>query len=167
MIEILVVVVIMSLLLSLVIPLTGHFRRKGQDAVCISNLRSLHSYFSGYLLDHAMIWPQLPEALESGDGGSDDNDQLAEFWIKTLEPYGAHRDTWLCPSERTTFADDFSENAYNSSYIVTSFDNTPNIAYQWAKQPWLIERGGFHSGDANRVLPDGSIQKDYMPFPAK
>lgn len=164
--EVLITITIMASVLALAVPLIGHFKRKGQDVACMANLRSLHTYFSSYLLDHAMVWPQPPENI-GDDGSTEENDELAEFWIKTLEPYGAHRDTWLCPSERTSFAEDFDEKRFDASYIPTQYDSTPNIAYQWGSQPWLIERGGFHSGDCNKVMPDGSIQKQYMPLFAK
>ncbi len=158
--ELLVVITIIAILASLAIPLTSHFRRKAQDATCMSNLRSLHAYFSAYLLDHGMVWPQRPDGPDA-ESPAGKNDEVAEFWIKTLEPYGAHRQTFLCPSERSTFADNFDENSFDSSYGITEFDKTPNIAYQWP-QPWAIERGGFHGGGVNMVMPDGSVKKDYL-----
>lgn len=161
--EMLVVVVIIVILASLIVPLVGHFKRKAQDAGCMTNLRSLHASLGSYMLDHSRVWPQIPNGTLDDDSGDSENDSVAEFWFKTLEPYGAHRETWLCPSERASFKTDFDEKVFDSSYGVTEFEDTPDIAYKWY-QPWLVERGGFHMGDANRVMPDGSIRKEYFPF---
>jgi prepilin-type N-terminal cleavage/methylation domain-containing protein len=163
--EIMVVVTILAILLSLCVPLISLYKRRSEDLACMGNLRSLHTSFGAYLLDHSMVWPQPNEGLiNDASDAEDDNDQLTQFWITTLEPYGAHRQTWLCPSERSTFKTDFDEKRYDASYAPTPFDKTPNIAYEWGRQPWLIERGGFHGGEANRVMPDGSIQKQYLPI---
>ena len=161
-IEILIVVLIIAILLTLMVQTLGVFRRKAQDGACMSNLRSLHASFAGYMLDHAMVWPQLPGGGDNLDV-TEENDPLAEFWIKALEPYGAHRNTWLCPSERQSYAEDFDDKKFDMSYVPTQFDETPNVAYQWVSQPWLIERGGFHDGQANQVMPDGSIRKGLFP----
>lgn len=160
--EVLIVVAIMAALASILVPLIRHFQRKGQDAACMGNLRTLHTSFSGYLLDHGMVWPQVPEGMD--DSADDENDALAEFWFKTMEPYGSHRETWLCPSERTTFAQDTDSKIFDASYSPTQFDETPNVAYQWVRQPWVIERGGFHGGEANMVMPDGAIRKEHTPM---
>jgi type II secretory pathway pseudopilin PulG len=164
--EILIVVTVIAILGSLAVPLFGHFRRKAEDAACMGNLRTLHASFSSYLLDHKMIWPQLPGGID-GDGMAGENDVVAEFWFKTMEPYGSHRETWICPAERRTFAENTDSQIFDASYSPTLYDPLPNVAYQWATQPWLIERGGFHQGEANRVMPDGSIQKDFAPFPGQ
>jgi competence protein ComGC len=161
--ELFVVIVIIVVLASLTIPAMGFFKRRAQDAGCMSNLRSLHASFSAYMLDHERLWPQVPDSIANDDNVDDENDRLAEFWIRTLEPYGAHRDTWLCPSERATFAEDFDEKRFDASYIVTQFEDTPDVAYRW-QQPWLVERGGFHSSEANMVMPDGSLKKERLPM---
>lgn len=161
--EILIVVTIIAIVASIAVPLFSYYRRKAQDAACMGNLRTLHTSLSGYLLDHGMVWPQVPGNIND-DGSEGENDLLAEFWFKTLEPYGSHRDTWLCPSERTTFAQDHDSKNFDASYSPTQYDATPNTPYQWVRQPWVIERGGYHSGEANMVMPDGSIQKELMPM---
>lgn len=161
--EVLIVVTIIAILASLAVPLFGFFRRKADDAACMGNLRTLHTSFSSYLLDHKMVWPQVPGSLDE-DGMAGENDALAEFWFKTLEPYGSHRETWLCPSQRRTFAENTDSKIFDASYSPTQYDPLPNIPYQWARQPWVIEGGGYHQGEANMVMPDGSIQKEHMPM---
>ena len=161
--EILIVVVIMAILGSIAVPLYGHFRRKGEDAACMGNLRTLHTSLGAYLLDHKMIWPQVPPEID-GDGMEGENDAVAEFWVKTLDPYGSHRETWLCPSQRRTWAENNDPKIFDASYSPTQYDPLPNIAYQWGNQPWVIEGGGYHQGEANMVMPDGSIRKEHMPM---
>ena len=160
--ELLIVLVIIAVLASFVYPLYGWFQKKAQDAGCMANLRGLHAGFSAYLGDHAFVWPQSPENREGDD--DIEEDQLNKWWYEQLKPYGPSRKSWLCPGDRTGAADLTGEDNYDLSYIPTSFDEVPNRAYEWTRQPWLIERGGFHDkGMVNKVMPDGSIQKDSMP----
>ena len=140
----------------------GWFKKRAQDAGCMSNLRGLHAGFSSYLGDHAFVWPQSPETR---DGGEDiEEDQVNKWWFEQLKPYGIARKHWLCPGDRIGMEDITDEQHYDLSYIPTTFDEVPNRAYEWSRQPWVIERGGFHEkGMVNKVMPDGSIQKDAMP----
>ena len=167
--EILLVVSILAIIASLAIPAYGMFRRKAEDAVCMSNLRSLHAGFSSYLQDHAFVWPQNPYANKpDSETQGDETDPEAKWWYEQLKDYGPTRETWLCPSERAGFVEDNDPNHFDMSYVPTSFDETQNRAYFWANQPWLIERGGFHDqGLANLVMPDGSMRKDKSPVPSK
>jgi prepilin-type N-terminal cleavage/methylation domain-containing protein len=161
--ELLIVLVIIAVLASFVMPLSSYFRRRAQDAICMSNLRGLHAGFSGYLGDHANVWPQSPEHRKDAEEDIDE-DMLCKWWFEQLEPYGMGRKNWLCPADRTGDADVLDKQHYDLSYTPTPFDDVPNRAYEWTKQPWAIERGGFHKdGTANKVMPDGSIQKDALP----
>ena len=162
--ELIVVITIIAILAGLMVPVISYFKRKAQNGACMSNLKSLHAGFAGYLLDHQMVWPQLPGNITE-EGMSGENDQIAEFFIKAIEPYGAHRETWLCPSDRESFAESYDEKNYDASYIPTQFDNEPNAAYRYGTQPWLIERGGFHDQKINRIMPDASINPDSFPMP--
>ena len=160
--ELILVIAILAVLAAIAVPAYGFFRKKAEDAACMTNLRSLHASFSSYIQDHGMVWPQNPYALKP----ESDPDQEAKWWFETLESYGGTREVWLCPSERRGFAIDTDDEHYDMTYIPTAFDDTPNRAYQWARQPWLIERGGFHNeGEANLIMPDGSMRKDKSPMP--
>jgi type II secretory pathway pseudopilin PulG len=162
--ELILVISILAILTALALPAYGFFKRKAEDAGCMSNMRSLHASLSAYMQDHAFVWPQNPYQLEPGS----DPDQEAKWWIDELQPYGGTREVWLCPSERRGFAIDTDDEHYDMTYVPTAFDEIPNRAYQWSRQPWLIERGGFHDdGEANLIMPDGSMRKDKSPVPFK
>ncbi len=160
--ELLLVVSILAILAALIIPAYGFFRRKAEDGVRMSNLRSLHAGFSAYLHDHAFVWPQNPY-LGGPSNDNQDSDE-AKWWFEQLKDHGPTRETWLCPSERGHWADNNDPEFFNSTYVPSNFDETPNIAYRWPRQPWVIERGGFHEkGQANAVFPDGHIDKNIIP----
>lgn len=157
--ELLMVLVIIALLATLAFPTVGYFRAKAAYVGCVSNLKALHGGFASYLSDNQMIWPQLPEGLKLGEGGSS---QKAEWWFNQLQPYGITKKTWVCPAadadvQKVTE----TEGYYTSTYTVTRFDEQPNRAYQWISQPWVIESGDMHGvGKGPNVLfPDGRIER--------
>ena len=154
-IELLMVVVILSILATLSFPLNAYFRKRGEQAVCIGNLRILHNGALGYLQDHDMIWPQKPAAFE-------DEHDTWKWWYETLKKYEVRQDHWLCPADRQT-ADQKKKNPerHASSYIPTEFDSFPNTAFRWSSQPWFMERGQNHGKGqgANILMPDGSVRQ--------
>ena len=157
-IELLVVLVIIALLATLAFPLASYFKAKASYAACISSMKALHGGLASYLGDHQMIWPQMPEGLaREGEGG----DMVAKFWYDALKDYGIPKKTWICSADERLkdFAED--ENHYESTYTVTQFDEQPNRAYQWVKQPWVIESGEFHGKGVgpNVLFPDGRIER--------
>jgi prepilin-type N-terminal cleavage/methylation domain-containing protein len=160
--ELLLVVSIIVILAALMFPAYNFFKRKAEDAVCMGNLRTLHAGFSSYLQDHQFVWPQNPFLQMADDEGSDSDE--AKWWFEQLKGYGPTRETWVCPSERGHWAEVNDPDHFDSTYVPSSFDSTPNIAYRWPRQPWAIERGGFHEkGQANAVFPDGHIDKRMSP----
>ena len=159
--ELLLVVSILAIVSALAMPAYSFFKRKAEDAVCMSNLRGLHAGFSAYLHDHDFVWPQNPYLEKEGDSAENDE---AKWWFEQLKAYGPTRESWLCASERSNFVADNDPDVFESSYVPTSFDETPNMAYRYALQPWVIERGGFHDkGQANAIFPDGHIDKKTAP----
>lgn len=155
--EILIVMVIIALLASLVFPFLGIMRAKATYAGCTANLKALHAGFSAYLIDHQLVWPQPPEDLpRRGDEGS----ALAKFWYEHLKDYGVTKKTFLCPADADN-ASALDETHYESTYLVTEFDEQPNRAYQWPNQPWVIESGDLHGRGKgpNMIFPDGRIER--------
>jgi len=153
-IEVFMVMVIVAMILTLGFPLYSQFKAKAQSAVCIGNLRLLHTGFSNYIQDHDMCWPQKPD-----DAGAQEEDTW-KWWYKTLKPYDVSKKTWVCPSDKENKTDITSDDGgFIGSYIVTEFDEYPNTAYRW-NQPWLIERGTNHGQmeGPGMAMPDGSIQ---------
>jgi len=158
--ELLVVVGIVSLLLGAVVVISGKFVAKAKKVKCISHLRTLHASFTAYVEDEGH-WPQMPA---EGEVARMSEGEYSEFWIRALEPYGANRDTWRCPSDRTiedlrqTEADE-----YYSSYFATPFDADPSTPFR-LNQPWVVERGDFHGGGGHILMPDGSISQMTKAF---
>lgn len=157
-IELLLVVTIVAILATVAFPLFGYFREKARDVSCIGNLRMLYSGVSSHLLDNDMKWPQTPEADVSGTN----EEPLWKWWFETLRPYGVAKHHWVCPSEASTYTEQYyADDEFHSSYIPTDFEATPNIAYMWASQPWFIERGEFHGRNhgPNIIFPDGTVRQ--------
>jgi len=158
-IEMLMVLVIMALLVTMTIPVYGVLRAKAGMAGCIGNLRVIGSGLNNYMLDHNMVWPQMPQ------GNFNDEIQRSKWWETTLESSGVIHKNWICPNDKQSINWD-SRDEFRSSYAVTQFDEFPSSAFRW-KQPWVIERGGFHgTGNVgpNMYMPDGTIQQGYA-FP--
>lgn len=158
--ELLIAIVILLLLYTVGSAVISFAKSKAAFATCVSNLRSLHGGFSTYLQDHGMVWPQIPESVL--DASEEDEEREWEWWYNTMKDYGVTKKTWLCPSDSDTEEARLDEAGhYAGSYVPSQFDETPNTAYRWAAQPWLIERGQFHGKDKgpNLILPDGSVQR--------
>jgi prepilin-type N-terminal cleavage/methylation domain-containing protein len=148
--EIIAVMLILSILVLLIVPNYKTIVAKAQEMVCASNMRSIRLGLDQYLQDHKMIWPQAPE--------TEDDDALSAFWVATLQPYDISLRTWQCPTIRSMMRDQGQREDKSIHYAPTSFDPTPNIAYRWATQPWLIEVGDAHGKGPLICFPDGSIK---------
>lgn len=124
-------------------------------------MRTIHAAFSAHLTDKG-YWPQLPEDEQDWN-----EDKFFEFWILALEPYGASRDTWICPididNKRYANRSKIDPDKFFGSYVPTPFDENPASPYRWS-QPWAIERGDLHGKGAHMLMPDGSIQESQNPF---
>ena len=153
-IEILMVVVLVTLLITISIPSFTWLRDRASFAGCVSRLRIMHVGFNNYMQDHDMIWPQMSSGPTTKFPTESDE---WKWWFEQLEDHGVSRNHWICPSDRELTAKGHTED-YFSSYIPTAFDNFPNTAFRW-KQPWVIERTGFHYKDKgpNMLMPDGVI----------
>jgi prepilin-type N-terminal cleavage/methylation domain-containing protein len=157
-IELLMVSAIVGALATMCFPLFGYLREKSRDAACIGNLRILQLGAATYMLDHDAVWPQMPDDLRSGD----DEQPMWEWWFEELKDYGVAKRHWSCPSEIASQEQEHSiSDEFYGSYIPTSFDPTPNIAFYWTSQPWFIERGQMHGENhgPNIAMPDGTVRQ--------
>jgi type II secretory pathway pseudopilin PulG len=147
-VEVLAGLVIILILVVLIVPNYGHFLAKAEQAVCTSRMRTIHSALTTYLEDDRLVWPQGPPPEAPG---------WTEFWLERLSPYGVARKTWECPTLKKMLRDE-GETAFSLHYVPTTFDATPNIAYRWPTQPWLIEAANAHGQGPLIAFPDGSIK---------
>jgi prepilin-type N-terminal cleavage/methylation domain-containing protein len=147
-VEILASLVIVLILVALLVPNYGYFVAKAQEAVCLSRMRNIHAGVTTYLNDHQRIWPQGPRPEARG---------WADFWVRTLEPYGVPRKYWECPTLRKLLREQGDQD-FTLHYVPTLFPDTPGIAYRWPTQPWLIEMADAHGKGPLICFPDGSIK---------
>lgn len=94
-------------------------------------------------------WPQPPETLK--------NEEVEEWWINQLLPFGITTKTWICPTIHRTFLN-MPGIQPKSSFSVSAFDKAPTAPYKWPKQPWLIEVAGVHPHGPHICFPDGSVK---------
>jgi prepilin-type N-terminal cleavage/methylation domain-containing protein len=154
-VEILMVVIIISLLMTVSVPMYSFLRHKAGDAGCISHLRILGIGLNGYLLDHENIWPQVPESLLLNE------EEEMKWWVLTLKTYGIEQKYLYCPSDEGAFEkQEEGPDRFVGSYVITTFDEFPGTAFRW-NHPWAIERGSFHDPKVgpNMFMPDGSVVK--------
>ncbi len=152
-IELLLVVCILALLATISFPLFGVLRKKAGLAGCIGNMRLIGVSLNVYLQEHNMTWPQEPTT------GFTSETDMWRWWEATMKDYGVDKKHWICPSDASANSEqNLVGDTFYGSYIPTNFDEYPNTAFRW-KQPWLIERAGFHGGSRgpNVLMPDGSV----------
>lgn len=113
-------------------------------------MRQIHTAL-GSALNDIGHWPQIPENLE------DSEETYEDWWLETMEPYGAPSKIWQCPILRATQATDPNGYLLRMHYIPTDFDANPINPRRW-NMPWLIERGNNHGAGALMAFPDGSIR---------
>lgn len=152
-IELLLVMSIMALLATLSFPLFGALRKRAGLAGCIGNMRLIGVSLNVYLQEHNMTWPQEPSA------GFAEETEMWKWWEQTMTEYGVARKHWICPSDAGANNEkNLGGDTFFGSYVPTNFDEYPNTAFRW-KQPWLIERAGYHGGTRgpNMLMPDGTV----------
>jgi len=156
-IEIVLVVAIMAMLLTAGFPMFGYFREKAGYAGCVSNLRIIHVGLNTYMIDHDMVWPQVPDI--------DVDNEQAEFkwWAEKLKDEDVAARHWVCPSDNSVSPEEkknLGKGEFFGSYLPTMFDDMPNTAFKW-KQPWVIERGSYHGEKKgpNMLMPDGTVME--------
>jgi prepilin-type N-terminal cleavage/methylation domain-containing protein len=159
-IEVLMVITILAILFTLAVPSYSYLTDRAAFAGCVSRLKILHVGLNNYMQDHDMVWPQLPQGPVTEF--ATDNDEW-EWWYNKLKDYDVARHHWHCPGDDINTEKSKDQNSsdvdeFQSSYVPTTFDEYPNTAFRW-KQPWVIERGGFHykKQGPNMLMPDGSV----------
>jgi prepilin-type N-terminal cleavage/methylation domain-containing protein len=151
--ELLTSLTVIAILAVMIIPAFNYLKGRAEKTNCSNNLKNLYAGANLYTQDHG-IWPQI-------DPKTHKQPSYARNWQKALAPYGLAPENWVCPSvQRTLGNPDISSDSAKPrvDYIATPFGPKARAAYQWATQPWFIERGDMH-GDGNLLIfADGQIK---------
>ena len=150
--EIAISVVLVAILFAFAIAGASKMRARAQRIKCANNLRNLATAGNLYIQQNNS-WPQIRH-----DTGGDPA-EYAQAWINALAPFGATRDTWICPTIQNLLSNpDYSTiDTARVDYIATPFDDKPMSPKEWPRQPWFIERGDVHGTGNLIIFTDGSI----------
>ncbi|MDF1813452.1 MAG: type II secretion system protein [Verrucomicrobiales bacterium] len=158
--EIIVAVSIVTILVTISIPLFSHAKARAHKAACISHLRAFHGAFSSAIQDQGH-WPQPP--LDEGEW---DENKYFRWWIAEMEKYGVGENMWRCPGDKAAieFEQKVSrEKFFTGSYVPSNFDDSSTAPFRY-NQPWVLERGTNHGRGSHVLMPDGSVSERSNPF---
>ena len=137
-IELLVVIAIIAILAALLLPALGRAKQKGQQAVCLSNLKQTGLAFQMYLNDSADHFPDRRDLKSSLPGGYHPwtswppSDPRAGWAATNFQNYCPNLKVWSCP----TAVNSGTGNAVQSVQSTSSDTNGPLCRY-WA---WRFDR---------------------------
>ncbi len=137
-IELLVVIAIIAILAALLLPALARAKQKGQQAVCLSNLKEIGLAFIIYLNDHDDHFPDRRDLKSSLPGGYHPwtswppSDPRAGWAATNFLAECPNWNVWSCP----TAVSSPTGNAIQSLQATSNDTNTPPSRY-WA---WRFDR---------------------------
>ena len=139
-IELLVVIAIIAILAALLLPALASAKKKGQQAVCLSNLKQVGLAFAIYLNDHDDRFPDRRDLKSTLPGGYHPwgnatwppSDPRAGWAATTFSNECPNFNVWFCPAALNSA----TGNATQSVQSVSSDINAPLCRY-WA---WRFDR---------------------------
>ncbi len=137
-IELLVVIAIIAVLAALLLPALSRAKQKGQQAVCLSNLRQIGLAFEMYLNEHNDRFPDRRDLKSSLPGGYrpwtswPPSDPRAGWAAANFQNYCPDLNVWSCPAA----VNSTTGNAIQSVQAASNDTNAPLCRY-WA---WRFDR---------------------------
>jgi len=161
--EIIATMVVLSILVTLCIPMVKGFRSRAEGLKCAAHLKGLGLGVQAYITDYRR-WPQIPPEKKGGNlqssALSDSGQAFAEKWIAVLAPYGVDEGTWRCPTVENQMRLQGKKEALEKKridYVPTTFDANPDSPTKWPRHPWFVERGSLHGTGPNILFGDGTV----------
>jgi prepilin-type N-terminal cleavage/methylation domain-containing protein len=137
-IELLIVIAIIAILAALLLPALAKAKQKGQQAVCLSNLKQIGLSFGIYLNDnndHFFDERPLKSSLPGGYHpwtAWPPSDPRAGWAASTFQNVCPNFDVWSCPAA----VNSATGNAIESAQLTSTLTNAPVCRY-WA---WRFDR---------------------------
>lgn len=166
-IEIMLVIVIVMLLSLVALVSYSRWIKRADSLACMQRLRNLGAALNNYIVDKHE-WPQEPGADDDESDVSED--QLWEWWMQTMKPYGMDRNSWFCPAELRMERKQKGERQEemgitaglkDPSYIPDQIPAGEYEPFRYPNQPWAVERSDFHGDGQSKLMPGGErIEKE-------
>ena len=137
-IELLVVIAIIAILAAMLLPALARAKQKGQQAVCLSNLRQIGLAFAVYLTDNTGHFPDRRDLKSALPGGYrpwttwPPSDPRGGWAATVLKDSGAGDALWSCPLAVISIMG----NALQSLQAGSTNANPPSVRY-WL---WRFDR---------------------------
>ena len=137
-IELLVVIAIIAVLATMLLPALARAKQKGQEAVCLSNLKQIGLFFEMYLNDQSDHFPDRRDLKSSLPGGYHPwtswppSDPRAGWAATNFLSYCPNLNIWSCPAAVKSPVGNVIQ-----SVQATSMDTNAPLCRYWA---WRFDR---------------------------
>ncbi len=137
-IELLVVIAIIAVLAAMLLPVLARAKQKGQEAVCLSNLKQIGLVFEMYLNDQSDHFPDRRDLKSSLPGGYHPwtswppSDPRAGWAATNFFNYCPNLNVWSCPASLNSPTGNVIQSVQS-----TSMDTNAPLCRYWA---WRFDR---------------------------